>query len=43
MLKDIEIAQQAQMKPIVEIAQSVGLQETIWNTMANTRPRSPWT
>ena len=27
MLKDIEIAQQAQMKPIVEIAQSVGLQE----------------
>ncbi len=27
MLKDIEIAQQAQMKPIIEIAQSVGLQE----------------
>ena len=38
MKTDIQIAQEAVMKPIKEVAASIGIQRMIWNCMENTKP-----
>ncbi len=43
MKTDIEIAQEAKMSPILEVAESIGLNEEILRCMENIRPKFPWT
>ena len=37
MKTDIQIAQEAQMKPIKEVAETIGIQRMIWNFMESTK------
>ena len=37
MKTDIEIAQEAELKPIKEVAASIGIKEMIWNCTENIR------
>ena len=42
MKTDIEIAQEARMSPIIEIARSIDSMKMILNCTGNTRPKFPW-
>lgn len=41
MLSDIEIAQRAELKPIREIAEKIGIRQKMWKIMGSTKRRFP--